>query len=625
MIDYEPDDSYIVWASTAEARRAARLDVVGSVVAVPVARKLGSGLPDLSDPSTTPLDLQLTVYGPRVAAAIDALTRLGSVGRISRARPDGFLATVGATAPASALRGVLDLPAVLYAAPAPTGLVPEDEMGDQVVAGNIERDTNRPFPGYRRWLRKKDLNGKGFIVSVVDTGISDQHPDLAGKIVATYDYSPLAEPVDTGGHGTHVAGIIGGNPPKSFVPGVPEHPPFGDPDGFTYGIGVAPRTKFVDQNAIGLVGQEFPPPDPNGFERLTTDAWESGARMWNASWHTGEGARVGYLANTRVIDELARDAVYEKNGAQQFLFVFSAGNTGTSGPTVPKEAKNIIAVGATNSGRGEVWPMESDIDEVASFSSQGPTKDGRIFPTISAPGASVMSARAPEGAITATCVPPPDGALLYANCSGTSMAAPHVAGAAVLIHQWWRRTFGDLPSPAMVRGLLVNTATDIAKADIPNMAEGWGRINLGELFADRAARYVDQNDVLHRTGEDKAYEIDVKAPSRPLKVTLTWNDAPGAVGAKKVLVNDLDLMVELIEGGRVVERWRGNVFEKGRSIAGGKADRVNNTENVFLDAPRRGTYRITVTAANLPADVRADNSDTTEQDFALIARWGRPD
>ncbi len=89
-----------------------------------------------------------------------------------------------------------------------------------------------------------------------------------------------------------------------------------------------------------------------------------------------------------------------------------------------------------------------------------------------------------------------------------------------------------------------------------------------------------------------------------------------------MLVNDLDLIVELIgRSRRVVRRWHGNVFEKGRSATGRKPDRRNNLENVYLPKPIGGRYRIRVVAHNLPGDGIPENTDKTDQDFVLVARW----
>lgn len=614
VLDYEPVDSYLVWATAEEVELVRSLAPVADVRAVSPARKLDASL---EGPTAGTVHVQLTVFRPQLVAATSTLAALGPVVEVPRSG-DRLHATLLAALPASAIEDAVRVPAVLYATRASTILYPEDEMTDQVVAGNIEPDTNRPFPGYRDWLKKVGLNGKGIVAAVVDTGISPLHPDVEDKVVQRYNYSPEGlETVDSGGHGTHVAGIIGGVPRDDLT--------FSDREGFLYGLGMAPGAKFVDQNAIGTTVLEFPPPKPSGFETLSSDAWDAGARMWNASWHTGEGQRAGYLPNVRAFDKLARDAVADKPGLQEFLFVFSAGNAGTEGPTVPKEAKNIVAVGATNSGRDDTGLGTSSIDEVPSFSSRGPTKDGRIFPLIAAPGANVMSARAPEGAVTATCVPPPDGAALYANCSGTSMAAPHVTGASILVHQWWHRTRETLPSPAMVKALFVNTATDTGIPDIPNMNEGWGRVTLGELFAPREGLDVDQTDVLSEVRQQEAYRLRVRDGRRPLKVTLAWTDAPAAAGAKVALVNDLDLVVQLLDSdGSVEAEWAGNRFENGWSVAGGPRDELNNVENVFIQQPETGTYRVVVRAANVPGDAIPGNGDATDQDFALVARWARP-
>jgi subtilisin family serine protease len=617
VVDYEAENSYIVWADDSAAGRIRKLDFVKDVAGLTRERQ---GLRTLSNFSEAPF-VQATVYGRRLTATVADLAVLGDVVDAYPARSDGLLYTVSISVAVTNLDELVDHPAVMHVSPSPLRGFTEDELSDQVLAGNLPMSTSGgdapPKPGYPNWLKKIGLTGKGINVSIVDTGITQLHPDISDRVVATYDYSPIAEPVDSGGHGSHVTGIVGG---------VPSGPvPLRDPDGFLYGQGVAPGVRFVNQNAISTIASNehvgsFPP--QGGWQTLTQDAWKAGARMWNASWHTGEGNRAGYLESVRAMDELARDALPKKDGGEEFLFVFSAGNSGSGGPTVPKEAKNIIAVGSTGSGRGIHYPLKSDINSVSSYSSKGPTKDGRIFPTVSAPGENVVSARAPDGALP--CQGPIDAAALYCTISGTSMAAPHVTGASALIHQWWKEKKGGPPSPAMVKALLVNSATDIGPADIPNMNEGWGRVNLGDLFRKVPSRYVDQSQTFARRGQTKSYTVKVKNSRDDLKVTLAWADAPAAVGAKKVLVNDLDLSVQRVRGKGGRDHWLGNFFKKGRSATGGKVDHLNNLENVFLKKPGPGIYKITVRASNLPGDGVPKNKDKTDQDFALVTRTPAP-
>jgi hypothetical protein len=259
------------------------------------------------------------------------------------------------------------------------------------------------------------------------------------------------------------------------------------------------------------------------------------------------------------------------------------------------------------------------IDEVSGFSSRGPARDGRIAPTVAAPGGTIVSTRSlPASAVCNE--PPTDGNSfgLYGLCSGTSMAAPHVTGAVALVTQWWRsRTVGLTPSPALTKALLVNTATDMAIPDVPNPNEGWGRVDLGTLFDPTAKRtYVDQKWVFTDPGDRRVFSVKAADPTKPLKVTLVWTDAPGTPQpdpTAPALVNDLDL---LVEGQKVT--YLGNNFADGASVAGGAADRLNNVESVYIRTPGGKRHRVVVEAANLPGDGVPGAGDTTDQDFALV-------
>ncbi len=274
--------------------------------------------------------------------------------------------------------------------------------------------------------------------------------------------------------------------------------------------------------------------------------------------------------------------------------------------TAPKEAKNLIVTASTRNYRA------GSIDTLSSFSSRGPAHDGRWVPTIAAPGETIASARNDDGGSCSSSISGTNN--LYAFCSGTSMAAPHTSGAIVLATQWWRGFNGGAdPSPAMAKALLVNSADDMGTPDIPNIHEGWGRINITTLIDSPALRgYWDQTEIFGNTGEQIQIAVGVPDPGQPLKVTLAWSDAPGAVGANPALVNDLDLTVDTNGSA-----YLGNDFSAGWSTTGGSPDALNNLENVFVPAPG-GSAIITIAATAIVGDGVPYNGDDTDQDFALV-------
>jgi subtilisin family serine protease len=240
------------------------------------------------------------------------------------------------------------------------------------------------------------MSGRGVRVGIIDTGINPNHSDLKGKVVAFKDFikPQNLSPRDDHGHGTHVAGTVAG----------------GNSSGRS--IGVAPNADLVIAKVFDAAGSSDDAnlllalqwmTDPDGNSE-TADA----VTAVNNSW--------GTQTNTENLDPNQDPfcVVLNRMRAMNVLPVFSAGNSGPRAKTIgiPGACPEAFTVSATNSR-----------DSVASFSSRGPViwKTGTLMkPDISAPGEDVYSS---------------DKNGRYSTKSGTSMASPHVTGAAALLKQ----------------------------------------------------------------------------------------------------------------------------------------------------------------------------------------------
>jgi subtilisin family serine protease len=234
-------------------------------------------------------------------------------------------------------------------------------------------------------------DGTGVKVAVLDTGYDPTHPDLAGKVALSANFSTDATIVDGNGHGTHVAGTIAGSGVQS---------------GGTY-KGVAPGATLLIGKVLGSDGSG-------------ADSQVLAGMQWAVAQHA-DIVSMSLGGDTGDGTDLLEQAVDQLSASSTTLFVIAAGNNGSSPSTItsPGAADAALTVGAVDS-----------TDTMADFSSRGPRAgDGALKPDVVAPGVNIVNDRA---AGTSLGDPVND---WYTSLSGTSMATPHVAGIAAIVKQ----------------------------------------------------------------------------------------------------------------------------------------------------------------------------------------------
>ena len=491
-----------------------------------------------------------------------------------------------------------------------------DEAQCQILANNVT-GSMVSGPGYLAWLAGKgfdDTQFGTFAVNLVDDAYSlTGHPDLPAGRVA-FENNPTGQTGLQGFHGFFDAHIVAG-----FNSGTGAS--LEDARGLNYGLGVAP---FARVGATAIFG----PGDSTPTE-WETAAYASGARISNNSFVFGSGGG-SYDVNAQEYDRIVRDAQSGTAGLQQLSEIVGAGNFGGAGQNTigsPATAKNVIAVGAGENDRqdgtacGRVDSEADNINDVIGFSSRGPVNlvggDGRVKPDLMAPGTNITAGvPQPDFNGSGACKYFPTGQTLYRMSSGTSHAAPAVAGAAALVFQDFLNKGMPAPSPAMIKAYLMNSAQHMtgvgANDTLPSNNQGMGRVNLGRAFDGAARLLIDQSVIFGNSGETHLLSRQVADSGQPLRVTLVWTDAPGATTGAP-WVNNLDLEVE--HDGTT---YRGNVFSLDSSVPGGLADVANNVESVFLPAGSSGAFTVSVRATNIVGNGVPGNADATDQDFALV-------
>ncbi|GAA1145773.1 S8 family serine peptidase [Kribbella jejuensis] len=276
---------------------------------------------------------------------------------------------------------------------------------------------------------KAGYTGKGVPVAVLDTGIDKSHPDLATQVVGMKNFTDSPDG-DHFGHGTHVASTIAGTAAASSG---------------KY-KGVAPDARLYDGKVCDDGGSCQDSAIVAGMEWAAKDVK---AKIVNLSLGS---------TDTPEIDPL-EEAVNRLTAETGTLFVIAAGNDGPGERTIgsPGSAESALTVGAVDKQNG-----------LADFSSRGPRiGDGAVKPDISAPGVSIVAAKAQDSVIGE---PVGD---RYLRLDGTSMATPHVAGSAAILaqeHPTWKA--------AELKGALMGSAKPAA--DQTAFEQGAGRVDVAK-------------------------------------------------------------------------------------------------------------------------------------------------
>ena len=380
-------------------------------------------------------------------------------------------------------------------------------------------------------------NGSNIVVSVKEQRFDTTDIDWKGR----YNNTGVAAPTEST-HASIMATIIGGGANSS---------PFAK--------GVAWGSTLTSSNFATLL------PDAN------TVYTANKIYVQNHSYGTT-------IENFYGADAAAYDAsVYS---IPTLVHVFSAGNSGTSSPTLGiyagianfanltgsfKMAKNIITVGHVDSSNA-VLPL----------SSRGPAYDGRIKPELVAFGE-----------------------------DGSSGAAALVSGTVAILQQAYKQSHNNLyPSAALIKAILINSADDIGNAG-PDYSSGYGSLN-----AFNAMKTLTNNNFFEdvvTNGQVKNFPITVPANARQLKVTITWTDTSATPNATKALVNDLDavLISPLLQSWQPWVLNSKAVKDSLQLPAIRSTDTLNNVEQITVDNPPAGNYSLQVKGIKISTALQA--------------------
>ncbi len=450
------------------------------------------------------------------------------------------------------------------------------------------------------------LKGDSQRVAVWDAGaVRASHREFTGRV-------NVVDPVGLHFHATHVAGTIGATGINASVVGMAPHAQI---DSYDWNSDTAEMTANAmvisgESNKLQLSNHSY------GFEA----GWGEN-NTWFGTWGSQESDNFGlYDFFARRLDELTYAAPYylhfraagnDRNddapipgttityfdgGSQTKPYdpvtdPFDDGWDNGGYDTIPLEAnaKNIITVGAINDAVNG-GARDPALATMTSFSSWGPSDDGRIKPDVVANGASLVSVSHSSDTGTLTL-------------SGTSMACPNAMGtAALLVEHFGRRFPGQYMRASTIKGLLAHSADDIGPKG-PDYRNGWGLVN-GLAGVEHINRHAADTNA-YRILEDSVTNSNTTRRytflwdrETPLRATICWTDPPGEEknsldNRSPSLVHDLDLRI-LGPGGEVFLPYVLDGTNPAALASMGDND-IDNVEQVVVsNPPSFGEYEVEV-------------------------------
>ena len=440
-----------------------------------------------------------------VAAAEAAVT--AAHGTVVTGLPlvNGFEARV----PATALPAIAAQPSVRSVSANRQASFEEFSYDESTTASSFARTSGASA------LWGKGYLGQGVGVAVIDTGISPM-PDMAGRIVHGPDLSGEGTVIDTYGHGTVMAGIIGGSGADSA-----------SRVGGAY-TGVAPRATLIGVKAAGRNGVVDVSTMLQAMHWVAAYKDQFNIRVLNLSWGTSS-------TQSPALDPL--NYAVQRLWKRGIVVVVAAGNSGPQAGTITKPGDDpvVLTVGAYDDKQN----IEPSDDALSSWSSRGPTAQGVRKPDLLAPGRTLIAPRS-YGSYVETTYPKALISPSYIKGSGTSEAAAVVSGLAALIVQ-----ANPNLTPDQVKGLLTSTASPIAglsaesqgsgrvlgaaalaaatATSVPAYAQNASATGLGSLEASRGGANVQTDCNGDGVAEIIKGEIDVRCEAW---VPAVWTATP---------------------------------------------------------------------------------------------------